>query len=75
MADVARLLGETRMVTLTGSGGAGKTRLAVRGRGSTDDSSFPDGTWLVELTPITHAGVVPIAVAARWASRSAGPLD
>ncbi|WP_190140712.1 AfsR/SARP family transcriptional regulator, partial [Streptomyces longispororuber] len=52
---VRRLLGEGRLVTLTGPGGVGKTRLAVAAaRGAAAD--FPDGAWLVELAGI-DAGV------------------
>jgi predicted ATPase len=61
--DVAGLLSEYRLVTVTGPGGVGKTRLAgevaerVAGR-------FADGVWLVELTAVTDPAQVPSAVAA-----------
>jgi predicted ATPase/class 3 adenylate cyclase/DNA-binding CsgD family transcriptional regulator len=60
--DVRRLLGDNRLVNLTGAGGAGKTRLAVEiaGRFCGD---FPDGVHYVDLAPVTHADVVPVAVA------------
>ena len=51
------------MLTLTGSGGCGKTRLALE-LAARALERFPDGTWLVELTPITDASLVPSAVAA-----------
>jgi predicted ATPase/class 3 adenylate cyclase/DNA-binding CsgD family transcriptional regulator/predicted negative regulator of RcsB-dependent stress response len=60
MADVSRLLDENRLVTLTGAGGAGKTRLAIEVAGQL---SVPDGVWYVDLAPITHPEVVPVAVA------------
>jgi len=61
--EVAGLLAEYRLVTVTGPGGSGKTRLAgqvarrVEGR-------FADGAWLAELAPVQDAGQVPAAVAA-----------
>ncbi len=48
MAQVRDLLAEARLVTLTGPGGVGKTRLAIE-CARTVSSGFPDGTWLVEL--------------------------
>ena len=52
----------TRLLTLTGSGGAGKTRLAVQ-TGAELLESYPDGVWLVELAEITDASLLPQAVA------------
>ena len=60
--EVAGLLDEYRLVTVTGPGGVGKTRLAgevarrVAGR-------FADGAWLVELAAVQEPGLVPAAVA------------
>ena len=60
--QVAGLLGEYRMVTVTGPGGVGKTRLAgevarrVAGR-------FADGVWGVELAAVGEPELVPVAVA------------
>lgn len=52
-----------RLVTLTGVGGVGKTRLALEVAASLSDE-FPDGVWLFELATVTDPGAVPDAVAA-----------
>ena len=52
-----------RLVTLTGVGGVGKTRLAVQVAGEVVPE-FPDGVWLVELAPVGDPGAVADAVAA-----------
>lgn len=62
MAEVVRLVGSGRLVTLTGPGGAGKTRLATEAA-SRCRGGFPDGAWLVRLDPITTPGDVSRAVA------------
>jgi hypothetical protein len=52
IADVKRRLAGARLLTLTGPGGTGKTRLSLQM--ATDLlADFPDGVWLVELAPIT----------------------
>ena len=56
------ILANNRLVTLTGAGGAGKTRLAIEVAGQMT-TQFPDGVWYVDLAPITHPDVVPLAVA------------
>jgi hypothetical protein len=51
IAEVAALFGKNRLVTLTGSGGTGKTRLALQVAASVL-ATFQDGAWLVELAPL-----------------------
>lgn len=53
----------TRLITLTGPGGTGKTRLAIQFAGSLLNS-FEDGIWLIELASLTDPDLVPVAVAA-----------
>ncbi len=62
MHEVRQLLADNRLVTLTGAGGAGKTRLAVE-IAAHIAPEFGDGVWYVDLAPITDPGVVPVAVA------------
>jgi predicted ATPase/class 3 adenylate cyclase/DNA-binding CsgD family transcriptional regulator len=61
VADVRRLLAEHRFVTLTGAGGVGKTRLALRVSESRV-GEFADGAWLVELAGVTDPAAVAAAV-------------
>ena len=57
-----RLLRSHRLVTLTGAGGIGKTRLAVELGWSCLDQ-FDDGVWMIELAPVANAESIPVAVA------------
>ena len=52
----------TRLVTLLGAGGIGKTRLSLQAAAGLMDD-YPDGVWLVELAPLADARLVPQAVA------------
>ena len=62
MTAIRDLLADNRLVTLTGAGGAGKTRLAIQVAAGVA-AEFRDGVSYVDLAPITHAVVVPVAVA------------
>jgi predicted ATPase/DNA-binding CsgD family transcriptional regulator len=74
VAEVAALLGEYRLVTVTGPGGMGKTRLAgevaraAAGR-------FADGVWLVELAAVRDPALVAAAVADRVGVQQASGLS
>jgi len=61
LRQVAGLLGAHRLITLTGPGGAGKTRLAVEAARAELDA-VPDGVWLVELAPVTDPADVTSTV-------------
>ena len=62
LSQVRELLAENRLVTLTGAGGAGKTRLAIQVAGQLA-GEFGDGVWYVDLAPITDPELVPLTVA------------
>jgi predicted ATPase/class 3 adenylate cyclase/DNA-binding CsgD family transcriptional regulator len=62
MREVPRILEGHRLVTLTGTGGVGKTRLAVQ-IASRMAPGFGDGVWFVDLAPVTEAEGLPVAVA------------
>jgi len=51
LTEVVRTLSASRLVTLTGTGGSGKTRLALEAARASRDA-FPDGVWLVELASV-----------------------
>ena len=63
MGEVKRLLGSTHLLTLTGTGGTGKTRLSLQVAADVLEQ-FSDGAWLVEFATIDDAAVVPETVAA-----------
>jgi predicted ATPase/class 3 adenylate cyclase len=58
MAEVAKAIGSHRLVTLTGPGGTGKTRLALQVAADLIDQ-FSDGVWLVELAALSDPELIP----------------
>jgi predicted ATPase/class 3 adenylate cyclase/DNA-binding NarL/FixJ family response regulator len=62
ISDLQQIIVDNRLVTLTGAGGAGKTRLAVEVTAQVV-GDFADGVWFIDLAPITNPGVVPMTVA------------
>jgi len=70
----SRLLAESRLVTLTGPGGAGKTRLAVE-TGARVADELADGVWFVPLAPVRDAIDVPQAVLTALGAWPADPVE
>ena len=62
LAEVRRLMGQTRLLTLTGPGGIGKTRLALK-VAEEENGAYPDGVPLVELASLAEPALVVQAVA------------
>ncbi len=73
LARLERLLGEARLATLTGTGGTGKTRLALE-TGARVTGRFPDGVWLAELAGIADPGLVAAQVMLALGVRQAGDV-
>src|SRR5271167_2428004 len=75
LAEVRRLVGGSRLVTLIGAGGAGKTRLALQVAAGLLDGSG-DGVWLVELAAVTDGAAVAPAIsgALRLAGQPGRPV-
>ena len=62
LAEALALLGGTRLLSLTGPGGTGKTRLSLQVAAAAADD-FPDGIWFVALEPVREAALVAPTIA------------
>jgi predicted ATPase/DNA-binding CsgD family transcriptional regulator len=67
--QIRKHLATARLVTLTGTGGVGKTRLALE-IGSQVLSEYIDGVWLVELAPLGDPEVIPVTIASIFGVRA-----
>jgi predicted ATPase/DNA-binding SARP family transcriptional activator len=61
LKEVANLISKSRLVTLTGSGGVGKTRLAIQVVADVLEL-FPDGVWFLDFAPLSEEALVPQVV-------------
>jgi predicted ATPase/DNA-binding winged helix-turn-helix (wHTH) protein len=68
LLELPRALASSRLLSLTGAGGVGKTRLAIRLAASVVDA-FPDGVWLVDLAPLTSPDLVTQTIATALGAR------
>lgn len=71
IAGVIAQLEGSRMVSLTGPGGTGKTRLSLQ-VGAEVMADFPDGVWLVELAPVSDTHLVPQALISAFGVQEQG---
>ena len=73
LAELGRLIGEARLITLTGTGGAGKTRLATEFAASVLER-FAQGAWLADLAGITDPDLVAAQIMEALGVRQDGDL-
>ena len=62
LSELQSLLPTTRLLTLTGSGGTGKTRLSLQVAAEVLDG-FPDDVWFIELAPLSDPALLPLTIA------------
>jgi predicted ATPase/class 3 adenylate cyclase len=67
--ELTTLIADHRLVSLTGVGGTGKTRLAVEAARRAM-SNEPDGAWLIELAPVTNPHFIMSTIADTWGLRA-----
>jgi len=63
ITEIKDILSHARLLTLTGAGGSGKTRLAIQVAEEVENR-FSDGVWWVELAPLTDPALIPQTIAA-----------
>jgi predicted ATPase/DNA-binding SARP family transcriptional activator len=73
LREVAALFSKSRLVTLTGSGGVGKTRLAIQVVAEVMDL-FPDGVWFLDLSPLNDPARIPNTLASLLRLRELGEI-
>lgn len=71
LTEVTDLLAGTRLLTLTGAGGCGKTRLALELAGTLRDA-YADGVWWVDLAPLTDQALLSQVIASALQVRASG---
>jgi predicted ATPase/DNA-binding SARP family transcriptional activator len=74
LKELAGLFSKSRLITLTGSGGVGKTRLAIQVVAEVMDL-FPDGVWFLDLAPLSDPSMVPNALSNLLELRAAGAIS
>jgi non-specific serine/threonine protein kinase len=74
LIEITSLMEQSRLVTLTGTGGAGKTRLAIQAVAEILHR-FPDGVWFLDLAPLNHGELVPGTLASLLGLRESAEIS